>query len=212
MNQEIHSRIPAKSHQQTAPWAALLLLLLSASAIAAVSQEVQVKLDPAQTHIDISVNDVHGGFHGSFRMKSGMVQFNRATGAANGEIVVDATTGDTGIDKRNRKMNKEVLETERYPEITFLPKRVTGAVAPQGTSNLQVQGVFHIHGADHELTLSIPVQVNGNKVSATTNFVVPYEEWGMKNPSVLFLRVEGKAEVSVSAAGTMSVSHPSSSH
>lgn len=211
MNHGINSPSDAASHQRTARWAALLLLFLSASAIAAFSQEVQVKLDPAQTHIDISVHDIHGGFHGSFRMKSGVVQFNRTTGDASGEIVVNAN-GNTGNDKRDRKMDKEVLETQRYPEITFVPKRVSGQVAKQGTSNIQVQGVFHIHGGDHELTLSIPVQVNGNNVRAITNFVVPYEQWGMKNPSVLLLRVDGEAEVSVSAAGTMSLMNAAAPH
>jgi len=45
------------------------------------------------------------------------------------------------------------------------------------------------------------VQVSGDQLTATTTFVVPYASWGMKNPSVLFLRVDGKAEVSVTAVG-----------
>ena len=60
---------------------------------------------------------------------------------------------------------------------------------------------FHIHGADHELTLSIPVEVNGAaSLKASTNFVVPYQAWGMKNPSTLFLHVDDKVQISVSMA------------
>lgn len=169
--------------------------------VASVAEQLQVTLDPAATKIDISVHDGHGGVHGSFKLKSGSVIFDRETGNASGEMIVDARSGETGNSSRDKKMHKDVLESARYPEITFTPKRVLGNLAAQGQSNIQVEGVFHIHGADHDLALSVPVQVSGAQVTATTTFVVPYQEWGMKNPSVLFLRVDGKAEVSVSAMG-----------
>jgi len=35
----------------------------------------------------------------------------------------------------------------------------------------------------------------------TTHFVVPYAKWGMKNPSVLFLRVGDSVDVAFHAAG-----------
>ena len=77
----------------------------------------------------------------------------------------------------------------------------------QGASTVQVQGVFHIHGADHELTLSVPVQVKGSSLEATTNFAVPYQAWGMKNPSTLFLHVADKVQISIVAAGTITRRH-----
>ncbi len=181
------------------------VLLVCMLAGVAQAQQVQVTLDPAATKIDISVHDVHGGVHGSFKLKSGSVAFEQQTGVASGQIVVDAESGLTGNDSRDHKMKKDVLESQRYPEIVFSPKRVTGTVAQQGSSNIQVQGVFRIHGADHALTLNVPVQASGNRVTATTSFVVPYESWGMKNPSFLLLRVDGEAEVSVSAVGKMEV-------
>ena len=137
----------------------LLLLLVTAFCSAALAQQVQVTLDPAQTKINISVHDVHGGFQGNFKLKSGILTFDRKTGTANGELIVDAATGDTGNSSRNRKMYKDVLEIQRYPEITFIARKVVGDVAAQGSSNIQVQGIFHIHGVDHDLTLSVPVQL-----------------------------------------------------
>ncbi len=185
--------------------AALFVVIAATLCVPAVAEQIQVMLDPAQTKINISVHDVHGGVHGTFKLKSGSISFERETGSASGEMIVDATSGDTGNSSRDSKMQKEVLESKRYPEITFVPKRVIGNVAAQGHSNIQVQGVFHIHGADHELTLSMPVEVNGDQVTANTTFIVPYQSWGMKNPSVLFLRVDGQAEVSVSAVGRITV-------
>ena len=193
-----------KPHRMTRS-TGLLLVALACLCTAATAQRVQVALDPSNTKIDIAVHDIHGGFHGSFLLKSGSVIFDPHTGNASGEIVVDATSGRTGNDRRDRKMHKEILESQRYPEITFMPKHVKGSVALNGTSNVEVEGLFHIHGADHDLTLSMPVQVTGDKLTATINFIVPYEEWGMKNPSVFLLRVSGKAEAAVSTAGRITV-------
>lgn len=189
---------PLRIHARRVPFFLIFAFVFCAAAFA---EQVQVTLDPAATKVDISVHDGHGGVHGTFKLKSGSVIFDRQTGNASGEMIVDARSGETGNSSRDRKMHKDVLESARYPEITFTPKRVLGNVAAQGQSNIRVEGVFHIHGADHDLTLSLPVQVSGDQVTATTTFVVPYQEWGMKNPSVLFLRVDGKAEVSVSAVG-----------
>lgn len=174
----------------------------------AEAQQVRVTLDPATTKISISVHDVHGGVHGNFQMRSGTVSFEPSTGAAGGEIIIDPSTGKTGNDSRDRKMKKDVLETQRYPEITFTPTHILGQFAPQSASNLKIEGIFRIHGSDHNLTLDVPVQVNGDTVTGTTSFSVPYESWGMKNPSFLFLRVDGTAEVNVAFAGRLNSAPP----
>lgn len=197
---------PNPGHKQftsfAIPSVAFLLLWMPAGAAA---QQVQVALDPSLSRIEWTLGDVLHTVHGTFKLKSGQFSFDPATGAATGEFVVDAASGDSGNHTRDGKMNKEILETQRYPEITFVPKKVLGQVAAQGNSTVQVQGVFHIHGADHDLTLSVPVQVSGSELKATSNFVVPYQAWGMKNPSTLFLRVDDKVQISLSAVGKLTI-------
>ncbi len=172
-------------------------------AISVAAQQVHVTLDPAQTKVDWTLGDVLHTVRGTFKMQSGNIVLDPKTGDATGEIVVDARSGESGNHLRDGKMQKEILESERFPEIMFQPKHFTGALPSQGTSTLQVQGVFRIHGGDHDLTLSLPVQVNGSRATATATFDVPYQAWGMKNPSTLFLKVENKVEISIATVGTI---------
>ena len=179
---------------------AWLLLLPSMAA----AQQIAVNLDPAQTKIQWTLADVLHTVHGTFKLRSGSLTFDPQSGAASGEIIVDATSGESGNHFRDQKMHKEVLESQRYPAIIFSPTHVMGKVADRGTSNLQVQGVLHIHGANHDLTLSLPVERSGDTVKASTSFVVPYQDWGMKDPSTFFLKVEKTVSLSISSVGRVS--------
>jgi len=178
------------------------LVAQTAPPVRAVHQ-VELRVDPAQSGATISLT---GNFHtveGSFTLKRGAVQYDPATGKADGEIVFDSTSGKTGNDGRDRKMHKEVLESARFPEISFHPDRAEGTLPESGDSTLQVYGLFSIHGADHQLTIPVTVHFEGTNWTANAAFQIPYAKWGMKNPSVLFLRVAGVVEVQFHAGGVV---------
>lgn len=179
----------------------IALLFLLPAGLAA--QQLQLTLDPARTTVTWTLGDVLHTVQGTFKLKSGSILFDPTTGNASGQIIVDATSGDSGNHSRDNKMNKDVLESKRYPEITFLPKDVVGKFDDKGASNLQVQGVFRIHGADHDMTLSMAVQANGGDVTTTSQFNIPYQDWGMKNPSTLFLKVDNYVQMKIAAAGKL---------
>jgi polyisoprenoid-binding protein YceI len=176
----------------------------------ATAQQIAVNLDPAQTKIQWTLADVLHTVHGTFKLRSGSLTFDPQSGAASGEIIVDATSGESGNHSRDKKMHKEVLESQRYPAIIFSPTHVMGKLTDQGTSNLQVQGVFHIHDANHDLTLSLVVEKSGDTVRASTSFVVPYQDWGMKNPSTFLLKVENKVSISISSLGRIRIDRAAS--
>lgn len=186
---------------------AVVLLALCVS-LAAAAQQREVTFDPSQASIEWSLGASLHTVHGTFKLRSGAISFDPVSGNASGEFVVGAASGDSGNRTRDGKMDKEVLESERYPEITFLPKKLLGKMSAQGSSTVQVQGVFHIHGIDHDLTLSVPVQVDGTTVKAKTSLSIPYQTWGMKNPSTLFLHVDDKVQVSINAVGKLTTAGP----
>ena len=116
-------------------------------------------------------------------------------------MTVDATSGNTGNNGRDHKMHQEILESQRYPEITFTPIKLSGKVELQGDSSVQVDGILKLHGTDHPMTLTLPVQMKGNNLHARTHIVIPYTVWGLKNPSTFLLHVHDKVEVDISAVG-----------
>ena len=136
-------------------WAILTALLLTFGTVA-TAQSSEFQLDPARTTVQFTLGDVLHTVHGKFKLKRGALHLGPA-GKVSGEIVVDATSGDSGSTIRDRKMHKEILESARYPEIAFRPDRIDGSVAPQGKSSVTVHGMFNIHGADREIT--VPAQV-----------------------------------------------------
>ena len=188
--------------QKKIRWGVFCALVLAGSALRVSAQDAEYQLDPSQTSVKFTLGDVLHTVHGTFKLKQGSLQVE-PDGKISGQIVVDAGSGDSGSGIRDRKMNKEVLESASYPVIAFRPDRIQGALASSGKSSVQVHGMFSIHGIDREITVPAQVEMSGEQWTATVHFTVPYQKWGMKNPSTLFLRVSDTVEIDLVANGTV---------
>ncbi|HEY2017974.1 MAG TPA: YceI family protein [Bryobacteraceae bacterium] len=184
-----------KSVRLLLPFACAAILLAAGDTIPAA--DTALHIDPAQTRVEFTLADVIHTVHGNFSLKRGDIRFDTATGKASGELVVDATSGSSGSPARDRHMHSQILQSTRYPEIIFRPDLVEGKVAPEGTSQVQLHGMFVIHGSEHEIVMPLEVDAVDGQFTATGKFVVPYVKWGMKNPSTLFLRVSDKVEIEI---------------
>ena|SRR5579871_1589246 len=171
-------------------------------AISAAAQDTAFQVDPAESTVKFTLGDVLHTVHGTFKVKHGALQLEPG-GKMSGEIVVDAASGDSGNGMRDRKMNKEVLESALYPEIRFRPDRVEGAVASPGKASVMVHGIFSIHGTDREINVPANLETTGERWSVNVHFTVPYQKWGMKNPSTLFLKVNDSVEIDLAASGNV---------
>lgn len=160
-------------------------------------------LDPNQTSIAFTLSDVLHTVHGTFKLKSGTIHFDPAAGIASGLVVVNVISGDTGNKSRDRKMHKEILESAKFPEATFTPNKISGQFNPTGVSTMEVAGIFRLHGSDHPVTLTFPVEVNGDAITMKTHMVLPYVAWGLKNPSTFILRVSDKLDLDINANGQL---------
>jgi polyisoprenoid-binding protein YceI len=185
-------------------FAALALLSLTATCLAQLhSREIDLNFAPARTNINFTLVDILHTVHGSFNLKRGTVHFDPATNTIRGEILVDAVSGHSGSDGRDKRMQNDVLESSHYPDIAFQPDHVEGQVADIGVSTLQVHGIFSIHGTGHEITIPVQVEMAPGQWTATSHFAVPYVAWGMKNPSTFVLRVSQSVDIEIRATGEM---------
>lgn len=161
------------------------------------------QLDPSKSQINFTLHDPLHTVHGNFKLKRGDFHFDPATGKAGGEIVIDLTSGESGNGMRDARMQKVVLESQKYPEAVFVPDSVKGQLETEGESTLDLHGAFKIHGAEHEMTLTLLIDaLGGGHYTATSHFDIPYVQWGMKDPSNFLLKVEKKVQMEVKAAAT----------
>ena len=181
--------------------AALACFTCASCALTAEAQPIALQCDPVQTTAKFTLGDVLHTVHGTFKVKRCDIRFDPTSNKLDGEIVFDATSGESGNASRDRKMQKNVLESNRYPEIAFRPARFEGNIVPTGASVVQVSGLFGIHGTEHEITVPVQVNLEPERWTASAHFPVPYVKWGMKNPSVLFLRVGDTVNIDFQGTG-----------
>jgi polyisoprenoid-binding protein YceI len=167
------------------------------------ARNIEIHFDPASTQIRFKVGSMLRDVRGSFQFKGGALAVDPDSTLAQGELLVDATTGRTGNAARDKELQEDVLESKRYPSIFFHAEHLRGQIPKtDGSSDVIAEGMLNIHGADHPLQMKVHLVRVGNSLSATSHFTVPYVEWGMKNPRGSFLHLSKTAQVDVSAKGT----------
>jgi polyisoprenoid-binding protein YceI len=174
--------------------------MLALVTIPVFAQRIDLEMDPVATRVNWTLGDVLHTVHGTFNLKKGDLWFDPGSGEAGGLLVVDATSGESGSNARDGRMHKNILESARYPEITFVPDRVEGKVAPTGDSGVQLHGMFTIHGGTHEVLMKVKSHIEPQKLTADISFTVPYVNWGMKDPSNFLLKVQDFVEIEIEAA------------
>src|ERR1700731_3132143 len=97
-------------------------------ASAASANEIILNVNPAQSAVHYTVSSSLHTVHGTFALKRGALRLDRSTGKASGEIVVDAISGESGNNSRDKRMHKEVLESTRFADIVFRPDHLEGAL------------------------------------------------------------------------------------
>ena len=120
---------------------------------------------------------------------------------AGGEIDVDATSGSSGLRVRDHRMKDAILETQKFPRIQFVPRRVDAHVEADGRFQAKLRGVLTLHGTEHEMTIDAEGHLNDQQVDATCAFSIPYVEWGLADPSLPLLSVSKVVEIRVTTAG-----------
>jgi polyisoprenoid-binding protein YceI len=165
------------------------------------AQEIALELDPAQSKVHFTVDSSLHTVHGTFALKSGAMHFDPESGKAGGEILVYATSGESGNDSRDRRMHKEILETAKYPNAIFRPAQIEGTVTRSGNSDVKLHGVILLHGQEHEVVAAVHAELAGDRWKGTAKFDVPYVAWGIKDPSNWVFKVKPVVHVELEMTG-----------
>ena len=81
---------------------------------------------------------------------------------------------------------------------------MSGELVDGKDSRLTLGGVVLIHGSEQPLEIAAQVRREGRSVQAEAEFVVPYVEWGMNDPSGVIVRVKKELQVRVEVHGELS--------
>lgn len=179
------------------------LVLFLAACLPAAAAERTLTFDPGGSAVRFTLDATMHTVHGSFKLVRGAVTFDAIPGPASGEIVVDATSGETGNGDRDQKMHEKVLTSLKFPEIVLVPSRLSGEVPTSGRGQLVVEGSLRLCGAEHPVKVPVEVEVEGDSVVARGRLSVPFVAWGLDDPSVFVLRVGKEVAVEVEARGTL---------
>ncbi len=173
---------------------------------AALAQHQTFAVNPDASEVKIKLNTTHEVVNGTFHIQSGSIEFDRSAPKMSGLVTVLAGSGKTGNESRDKKMNKDILKVDQYTTVSFAPKTYAGTIVPSGDSTIQVSGVFTLLGDPHDLTVPIQIHMDGSKatVTATAQFIVPYVQWGLKNPSFMFWKAENDVAIDLSLVGQIS--------
>ncbi len=167
------------------------------------ASEIVLGVDPAKSKVYWTLGSTVHTVHGSFAFKKGNLRLDTSTGKASGEIIVDAASGNSGNDSRDRKMHKEVLESARYAEVIFRPDRVEGEIPPQRAFTVNVHGLLVLHGSEHQLTVPVQAELAGDHWTGSAKFNVPFIDWGLKNPGNFFLKVDHAVQIELELKGSL---------
>ena len=168
---------------------------------AALAQHETFTVLPGSSEVKMKLNTTHEVVNGTFQVQSGTIVFDRSGFQLSGMVIVAAGSGKTGNDSRDKKMDKDILKVEQYTTVSFAPKMHTGSIAASGDSTIQVSGTFTLLGIPHELTIPMLVHVEASKATVKAHFVIPYVQWGLKNPSFLIWKAENDVAIDLNLVG-----------
>lgn len=168
-----------------------------------LASESSLVLSPEGTEVSFDVGATGHDVHGLIGLQSGEIRFDPATGVASGRIVLDARAAATGNSSRDKTLRDEVFEVARFPEIVFVPARIEGTVPENGRASVTLHGTIRLHGVDHPLGLPTELTVEKGRIDALAKITIPYQEWGLHDPSILFLRVAKVVSVSIHIRGQL---------
>jgi polyisoprenoid-binding protein YceI len=172
-------------------------------AAAAHAQHEAFTVNPDASEVKMTLQTTHEVVSGAFHIQSGAIAIDLGSAKMSGAVVVAAGSCKTGNGSRDNRMNKEILQVEQHATVSFEPKSYAGIIAPSGDSTIQVTGIFTLLGTPHEIVIPILVHIEGATATAKAHFVVPYVQWGVKDPSFFLWKADKDVAIDLLMSGRL---------
>lgn len=118
---------------------------------------------------------------------------NLATGEANFKIPLE--TVKTGNGSRDKDMYK-VLEIKEFPYAAFKGKLAEKLdMEVEQNQKILVKGTFSIHGVEKPLEVTVDLKPTPDGVMFYTFWPINITDYGIKRPSVFFIKVEDEHQI-----------------
>jgi polyisoprenoid-binding protein YceI len=101
-----------------------------------------------------------------------------------GSLNVTDNVSDKDRREIERTMNQEVLETARYPEISFDSSKVSASKVGDGQYMVNLVGDLSLHGVTNSEPLSAQVALIGDTLRAHGEFSLSQSTYGIKPVSI----------------------------
>lgn len=97
----------------------------------------------------------------------------------------------------NKELKEIVLETEKYPEMTFKSTNITGKLNPSGVFEARIEGDLTMHGVTRRIVIPAEVKLGGSDLRSTGEFSLERSDFKVKATSAFhgMVRVRDKLKV-----------------
>lgn len=97
----------------------------------------------------------------------------------------------------NKELKEIVLETEKYPEMSFKSTNITGKLNPSGVFEARIEGDLTMHGVTRRIVIPAEVKLVGSDLRSTGEFSLERSDFKVKATSAFhgMVRVRDKLKV-----------------
>jgi polyisoprenoid-binding protein YceI len=132
-----------------------------------------------------------GNFEGTTSAVEGYIKWDSISTSKNKvELKVSLDSLDTGIGLRNNHMREKYLETNLYPFAQFTGRITTEIQKSKLDSVINTEGILRIHGIEKKQKITGRVSNYDNMYKLETNFSISLSDFGIEQPSFLFISVD----------------------
>jgi polyisoprenoid-binding protein YceI len=121
--------------------------------------------------------------------------------APTSKLTVDLTTLASDQSMRDGYLQRNTLQTEKFPALELVPKRATGLVSPlpaTGQSGFRLVSDVTLHGVTKETVWTVVATFSNTGVAGRATTTTDFASFGMTKPSLArLLSVDDKIELEV---------------